>query len=187
VAHGYGQLAEYFLRPFASLDPSVHFIVAPEGLSRFYLQGVKGRVGASWMTREERLMEIADQHQYLDRVWQWIQGQVSPVPQLVTLGFSQGVPTILRWLDKRDIPVRHIVCWAGSPPEDAPLQSQSILQAKQWLVWGDADEYIDGESKQKIREFYRAKRWQSEEILFNGRHQIDPQTLSQLANRIMDG
>src|ERR1051325_10016453 len=46
-------------------------LVAPEGLSRFYLseRATERRVGASWMTREDRLAEIADYLGYLDAVY----------------------------------------------------------------------------------------------------------------------
>jgi len=50
VAHGYGQLAEYFIRHFKAVyaaDPAGTVVVAPEALSRFYLAGNGGRVGAS--------------------------------------------------------------------------------------------------------------------------------------------
>ncbi|MCZ8216519.1 MAG: phospholipase, partial [Cyclobacteriaceae bacterium] len=57
VLHGYGQLAEYFLRKFKSLEAQEIFVIAPEGLSRFYMedvtrrsQGGSQRVGATWMT-----------------------------------------------------------------------------------------------------------------------------------------
>lgn len=184
AAHGYGQLAEYFIRPFTCLDPDTHFVVAPEGLSRYYLQGVDGRVGASWMTREARQLEIADQHAYLDRVWQWISGQVPTAAQLITLGFSQGVPTILRWLDQRDLPVKHIVCWAGSPPEDALLSVPYLHEATQWLVWGDNDDYINEASQHRIRSYYNERNWTPQEILFNGGHQIPQAVLRDLADRI---
>jgi len=64
VLHGYRQLAPYFLRKFAPLARPDTLIAAPEGLSRFYLEGYYGKVGASWMTREARLDEIADQISY---------------------------------------------------------------------------------------------------------------------------
>src|SRR3546814_5982443 len=71
VCHGYAQLGSRFIRRFAPLDDGTRLIVAPEALSRFYLE-VKGRthaespVGASWMTREDRLSEIDDYVAYLD-------------------------------------------------------------------------------------------------------------------------
>ena len=62
VCHGYGQLASRFLEKLRALDDGTRYLVAPEGLSRFYLSEspAERRVGASWMTREDRLAEIAD-------------------------------------------------------------------------------------------------------------------------------
>jgi hypothetical protein len=44
--------------------------VAPEGLSRFYFEGgfhgPGSKVGATWMTREDRLAKIEDYVGYLD-------------------------------------------------------------------------------------------------------------------------
>src|ERR671913_1620 len=67
VCHGYGQLASRFVSQFAALDDGTRLIVAPEALSRFYLDPIpkrrneaSPRVGASWMTREDRESEIAD-------------------------------------------------------------------------------------------------------------------------------
>lgn len=67
--HGYGQLSEYFIKGFENLDPNEHYVIAPEGLHRFYLRGTSGRVGASWMTKEERLDDINDYVKYLDQVY----------------------------------------------------------------------------------------------------------------------
>ena len=47
VVHGYAQLPEFFIRKFAFLEERGVYIVAPEGLHRFYCQGTSGRVGAS--------------------------------------------------------------------------------------------------------------------------------------------
>jgi hypothetical protein len=59
VIHGYGQLAHYFIRKFALLENKNTCIIAPEGLSRFYVNELKeggfrnsDRVGATWMTKE---------------------------------------------------------------------------------------------------------------------------------------
>ncbi|MEJ2217163.1 MAG: hypothetical protein P8099_11165 [Gemmatimonadota bacterium] len=74
VLHGYRQLAGRFLRRFEALDDGTRRIVAPEGLSRFYVDDDSGphgpgsRVGASWMTREDREREIDDYVAYLDAV-----------------------------------------------------------------------------------------------------------------------
>ena len=64
-----GSWARYFLRHFSGLDDGKTVVVAPEALSRFYLNGFSGRVGATWMTKEDRLSEIEDQAYYLNRCW----------------------------------------------------------------------------------------------------------------------
>ena len=65
VLHGYGQLAQYFIKKFKAIESSQICIVAPEGLSKFYLESVtsrsaggSNRVGATWMTRENREVDI---------------------------------------------------------------------------------------------------------------------------------
>jgi hypothetical protein len=64
VLHGYGQLASYFIQKFASLKENNIFVIAPEALSRFYVDPLTStgrasdRVGASWMTKENRLTDI---------------------------------------------------------------------------------------------------------------------------------
>jgi hypothetical protein len=58
VLHGYGQLSQFFIQKFEVLAKQNICVIAPEGLSKFYLSGNSGRVGASWMTRENRQMDI---------------------------------------------------------------------------------------------------------------------------------
>src|SRR5919204_6031656 len=96
VCHGYGQLAARFLERFRVLESEDRCVVAPEGLSRFYLteDPTERRVGASWMTREDRLHEIDDYVRYLDALYREIAPQHSRV---TALGFSQGTATVCRW------------------------------------------------------------------------------------------
>lgn len=67
VCHGYGQLARHFIRRFDVL-PADCAVVAAQGLSRFYLDhhtGTYKQVGASWLTRDEREMDLANMLAYL--------------------------------------------------------------------------------------------------------------------------
>ena len=66
VLHGYGQLARYFIKKFTKLPAKGIHVTAPEGLHRFYLEGSSGRVGASWMTKEDRETDIANYIQVLN-------------------------------------------------------------------------------------------------------------------------
>src|SRR5207249_11468139 len=103
VCHGYGQLAGRFIRYFAALDDGTRLIVAPEALARFYLGEVTGpsanrKIGASWMTREDRLTEIDDYVRYLDALFQEVLRRLEPrAPRVTALGFSQGAATVSRW------------------------------------------------------------------------------------------
>lgn len=114
VLHGYGQLARYFLHHFEGLDEG-RLIVAPEGLGRFYLDGSYGRVGASWMTREDREAEIADQVTYLDAL---AKEYAAPGAVFNVLGFSQGVATACRWAAMGSTTIQRIVVWGGSMPTE---------------------------------------------------------------------
>src|SRR5512138_2618676 len=102
VCHGYGQLAATFVAPFEKLATPWRRIVAPEALSRFYLDAsrtpgdAEPRVGATWMTREDREREIDDQVSYLDALVDRVRpGGAAGGVRLRVLGFSQGVATIV--------------------------------------------------------------------------------------------
>ncbi|WP_223650017.1 alpha/beta hydrolase [Hymenobacter psoromatis] len=149
VLHGYGQLAEYFIRHFAALhtaDPAGTVIVAPEALSRFYLSGTGGRVGASWMTRADRLAEIEDQAAYLDALLGHLLAVAPAAVRLTVLGFSQGTATASRWLARavnRWRPER-LILWAGDFPADIEADNARQLLAglPVALVSGEQDEYV---------------------------------------------
>ncbi|WP_151088700.1 alpha/beta hydrolase [Hymenobacter baengnokdamensis] len=149
VLHGYGQLAEYFIRHFAPLhaaDPVGTVVVAPEGLSRFYLTGTAGRVGASWMTRADRLAEIEDQAAYLTALRHHLLAECPAGVQVTVLGFSQGTATASRWLSREAASWRphRLVLWAGDFPADIdPIAARQLLPALPvTLICGDQDEYI---------------------------------------------
>ncbi len=149
VAHGYGQLAEYFIRHFAPLqaaDPAGTVIVAPEALARFYLNGTEGRVGASWMTKADRLAEIADQADYLTTLLDELSAGLPPTARLTVLGFSQGTATVSRWLASHPARLRpqQLVLWAGDFPVDIQAtEAQTLLrELPVALVSGEQDEYV---------------------------------------------
>ena len=187
MLHGYGQLAAYFLRHFAHLsaaDPGL-VVLAPEGLSRFYLSGNGGRVGASWMTREDRLSEIADQATYLNQLLAPVL-ETAPAAQITVLGFSQGAATASRWL-AQSAPFRpaRLVLWAGRFPEDlgSPLATPLLAGLNLTLVVGEQDEYVSIEQVQEQLTYLRSLGAEPELIQFSGRHTLDAAVLTQLAGR----
>lgn len=142
VVHGYGQLARYFLRPFEGLEEG-RCIVAPEGLSRFYLDAEHSRVGATWMTREDRVNEIEDHINYLDQLASELLSKAMPNAPLNVLGFSQGVATVSRWLVRTEHRPVRAVLWAGSLPPDLDRTALEALRAIPFdLVLGDRDTMV---------------------------------------------
>ena len=68
VIHGWGMDVKSFLWSFEPLLNKDIYFIAPEALNRFYVKGSGGMVGATWMTREDRLNEIKDYIAFLDVV-----------------------------------------------------------------------------------------------------------------------
>ena len=75
--HGYAHRAELFIENFRPIATDGLFIIAPEGLSRFYTRGFCGTVGASWMTREDRENEIKDYVVYLEKLYKEVLAKCS--------------------------------------------------------------------------------------------------------------
>ncbi|UYZ60447.1 alpha/beta hydrolase [Hymenobacter latericus] len=185
VCHGYGQLASFFVRHFRVVLEQAPdtAVVAPEGLSRFYLQGTSGRVGATWMTREDRLSEIEDYSAYLDLLLSQLVAACPPGVEVTLLGFSQGASTLSRWLMRSAFTPARLVLWAGAFPEDVePATAQALFRRLPQLsyVCGDADEYIT-EARLQAQLAHLAQLGASPRVLrFVGGHQLDAAVLRQL-------
>ncbi|AHM59842.1 phospholipase/carboxylesterase [Flammeovirgaceae bacterium 311] len=181
VCHGYGQLAPYFIRNFSALADLGHYIVAPEGLSRFYLQDHKGRVGASWMTREERLNDIDNYLRYLDAVAE--DSGLVQASEINLLGFSQGVATISRWAMHTTLAYQKLVLWAGVFPPDLPLDlsSRCLQQVRLYQVWGEQDPFLNREETEKQAANLRAlKPAHFRELSFKGEHSLHTPSLLEI-------
>lgn len=184
VAHGYGQLAAYFIRHFAHLtaaDPNL-VIIAPEGLSRFYLQGTDGRVGATWMTREDRLAEIDDYVAYLNQLTARLLPR-APSALVTVLGFSQGAATVSRWLAQAPFRPARLILWAGAFPPDMalPVATDLLRHLPVTLVCGTEDEFVSSEALLRQQAFLRQLGVTATVRQFTGRHTLHAATLTHLA------
>ncbi len=179
VCHGYGQLARYFLRHFAPLDNGHTVIVAPEALSRFYLDGFSGRVGGTWMTKEDRLTEIEDQAAYLNLLLKTQLQQLPENVRITIVGFSQGGATVSRWLASGAVPVHRLILWAAAFPEDIDFTSGKAAFANLPVaqVYGLQDEFISPESLQKQARLMQDIGITPQVYSFDGGHSIDATTL----------
>lgn len=194
VCHGYGQLAARFLEKFRTLDDGRRYIVAPEGLSRFYLSEspTERRVGASWMTREDRVAEIEDYVQYLDAVCADVFGFVDRSQVTVhALGFSQGAATVSRWATLGKAPVDRLVLWGGEFPPDLDLTLGTVANrlrtARLSLVHGRSDQFITPKVASDIVERLGAHGIPCRAIPFDGGHELDEAVLQQLARNQTPG
>lgn len=179
VCHGYGQLAARFLERFRPLESPERCIVAPEGLSRFYLSEspAERRVGASWMTREDRLNEIDDYVRYLDAVY----AVVAPPPvqrDVTALGFSQGTATVCRWAALGTSRIDRLVLWGGEVPPD--LDITRLRVPRLILVYGTRDEFFTPKVVAANEARLREHGIRYELLSFDGGHEIHGATLRSL-------
>src|SRR5438046_2862020 len=131
VCHGYGQLAARFLEKLRVLDDGRRYLVAPEGLSRFYLSEspTERRVGASWMTREDRLAEIDDYVAYLDAVCADVFTSLDRLRVTVhALGYSQGASTVSRWAEMGKDGIDSLALWGGELQPERDVTRDPVVR-----------------------------------------------------------
>ncbi|AFM05411.1 putative esterase [Bernardetia litoralis DSM 6794] len=151
VFHGYGQLAEYFIKKFEGINPQSnsdkHYIIAPQGLSTAYLKDFNGRVGANWMTKHERELDIENNLNYLDAL---ITNELNEISnndkKIIVLGFSQGAATASRWIAHTDYEISNFLIWGGTIAHDIDSIFYQKMKNKITLFYGNKDEFINEES-----------------------------------------
>lgn len=164
-------------------------IVAPEALSRFYVE-VSGKthadthVGASWMTREDRLSDIEDNVEYLDALHAHIATLLEGAsPTFTVLGFSQGVATVSRWLERTTVRADRALFWGGIIPADIDLAAAPALRAARITVVAcTADEHATPEMLASQNARLTASGIAYEHVSFNGSHRIDREVLGRVAS-----
>ena len=189
VCHGYGQLARAFLASFERVASPTRLIVAPEALSRFYLDrsalpnDQPPRVGATWMTREDRDHEIADQVAYLDALHDLVRPAAPAAVRLRVLGFSQGVATVARWLALGRARADELILWAGAFPPDVELTgfARRLGPASVVLVAGARDELASWTAADSQLQRFTDAGVSARLVAFEGGHRLDDATLDQLA------
>lgn len=179
VLHGYGYLAKYFIKKFSPVLNENTAIIAPEGLSKFYLNGVgyDGRMGASWMTKDNRETEIKDYIKYLNQLHESIlKENETPNIKINVVGFSQGGATASRWIADQNSKCDNFILWASNFPDDLNLNMLSTT-SKAFILFGDDDEFINETQISDYEQFLNASKINCQLIKFKGKHDIPSKIL----------
>ena len=172
VLHGYGQLARYFIKKFDHLIG--YDILAIQAPNLFYINGFNGRVGANWMTKENREEAIDTQQRILDAV----AGFVSEKYQSISLcGFSQGAATASRWVMWEVINFEKVMLYGGEIAPESYNYFKHHLPKNIKYVVGKDDEFY---SEEKVVAYQ--KKLDSVGVLLKlqsvvGKHSVDKQVV----------
>ncbi|MEL6255702.1 MAG: hypothetical protein AAFR87_27100 [Bacteroidota bacterium] len=174
ICHGYGQMARYFLRRFDVLDSETHFLIAPQGLDRFYFDNFT-KLGASWTTRELRDTHVSNQQTYLNAMYEAELAHLDLSKYtLRIMGFSQGVSVITRWAVQRKVPFDHMIMWAGGFPPNLTADKWAFRKpnSKVSVLVGSEDPFLKKEKLEQEKEVVKSVFPDYEFVMFEGGHQV---------------
>jgi predicted esterase len=160
--HGYAETAEIEMLRLRSVEGSDRrTLVAIQGLHRFY-RGRSNDVVASWMTRQDRELAIADNNIVSA---EWPTNGV-----LVLSGFSQGVAMAFRCAAAIARPVSGVVALGGDVP---PELSASVLSRIPSVLLGRGlrDEWYTPEKMASDEQRLRAAGTHVQIVTFEGGHE----------------
>jgi hypothetical protein len=85
VCHGLGYLSRYFIKHFHHLEKDKNYIIAPQAPSKFYRDKSYTKVGACWLTKEERDLEMENILRFFNAIYE---KEIQPYPdkKLIVLG-----------------------------------------------------------------------------------------------------
>ena len=113
--HGYAETAGDHLEALQSIPGTDEWLlVSIQALHPFYTR--KDRVVASWMTRDDRELAIADNIDYVGRVLTRVRAKYSTAATLVFSGFSQGGAMAYR--AAVNYPANGVIVLAADVPPD---------------------------------------------------------------------
>jgi predicted esterase len=117
--HGYAETAADHMQALRTIPETADWLlVSVQGLHRFYTR--KDRVVASWMTREDRALAIADNIDYVGRVLSRVRSEYQTREPLVFSGFSQGAAMAYRAAGHHHAAA--LIILAGDVPPDVVEQ-----------------------------------------------------------------
>jgi predicted esterase len=183
LLHGHRDLAGNFIMSFKELAEAGSWLVAPEGLMRFYMKGDYGSIGAGWMTKEDRENDIKDYVGYLDKLFEEI---IQPPKQkfglkVNALGFSQGGTTLSRWLGLGKSKVDQAVFWCTAFAHDVDFsKAENLRSTPVKMVFSDNDPYFPKDYHLSQEKLLNDAGISFESHQFSGRHEINSEALKKI-------
>ena len=187
VLHGSNMVCEQMLYKFKDFDPTTHYVVAPEALSRFYTNGFSGDVVAAWMTKRDRLEEIADFSAYLSKLYSTIPINYRNQTKKILLGFSQGGTTAFRWLHAVKMQFDYFIPYACWIPEDIDLKkSKTVLNSINLIyTYGTSDQYLTPERLDLLKDIINKNNLNLLIENYPGNHKIERKQLKHLFDKFI--
>ncbi|APD05667.1 hypothetical protein UJ101_00114 [Flavobacteriaceae bacterium UJ101] len=140
--HGYGELSEKFSKHFELVNLETNYIIVFQAPAKFYLGNDFNHIGASWLTKENHDIEIKNTLHYVDAVMNQELQNYKTIT-INTLGFSQGVSIMMRWLSYSKQKVNKVVLWAGILPKELHKEDYTSLSTSKILsVVGNQDHFV---------------------------------------------
>jgi predicted esterase len=142
--HGYRENAEMQMERLHSMARGLNcLLISVQGLHRFY-RGSSNEVVASWMTRQDRELAIADNVSYVARVVESVFAERKVKSPLLFIGFSQGVSMAFRAAVTSKVQPAAVAAVGGDlPPELQPEMLKRLSGAM--LCHGKSDPYYGNE------------------------------------------
>jgi predicted esterase len=138
--HGYGEGADAQLDRLRRIPGSDRWrLVSIQALHRFYNRRAN-EVVASWMTRQDRELAIADNAAYVAAVLDAMAREHPGAPRVVFSGFSQGVAMMFRAVAAAAQPIDGVIAAGGDVPPE--LDADAVGRARAALLChGTRDEW----------------------------------------------
>jgi predicted esterase len=182
--HGYAEAAESQLERLRAIPGSTRWhLVAIQGLHRFY-QRRTNEVIASWMTRQDRDLAIADNLAYVEGVLDAVSRDKS-ASRLVFAGFSQGVAMAFRAACATARRVDGVIAVGGDVPPE--IDAASLARVQTALVCrGARDEWYTDEKFQQDVARIRQAGAAVHPVAFDGGHEWSAAVLEAASGCLRD-
>ncbi|MBM3751837.1 MAG: phospholipase [Acidimicrobiia bacterium] len=170
--HGYAQLAEDMLEQLNLIPGADRWTrVSIQALHPFYTRG-DSRVVASWMTRQDRELAIADNIGYVESVCTGapVHMEHKGFSPCVFVGFSQGAAMAYRAALRTSVRAAGIIALAGDIPPDV----KDVLSTA-WppvlIGVGDREEWYAGDKLESDLTWLRERGIRHDLVRFSGGHE----------------